>query len=240
MIDWIEKDTDEEIVRNFIESPFPSKQWRLWKNVNENPINPDIEKELQQKFPGIPKMAVVVSLLWLFERNDLSRTSKGEISLSAVSLPALELRFRDPDNPNAYTIGFIEGEKNINNFLRIFIQKYDEKYSYKNIGKRLVWFEYQLEEGSALTDDEKKELRTLIMSLLGGEEDEIKDLYSRLRTVLDRSLIAGGLSRFEMLESEYEDLCAEYLSPDITEEKKNCIRERQKEIEELINVIHCQ
>jgi len=237
MIDWIEKDTDEEIVRNFIESPFPGKKWFLWKNVYENPIEPDIEKELQQKFPGVPRMAVAISLLHLFERNDLSRTSRGDITLSSVSLPALELRFRDPDNPNAYIIGFIEGEKNINNFLRMFIQKYDEKYGYKNIGKRLVFFEYQLSEGVALTNDEKGELRKLLLSLAGIEDEEVKDLYSRLRTVHNRDLIVGNTTHLERLENEYEDLCIEYLSPETTQEKREIIRARQKELDDLFDEI---
>jgi hypothetical protein len=234
MIEWVENDTDEELARNFIESPFPGKQWRIWGNVGENPIEPEIEKALQQKFPGVPRIATGVSLLWLFERNALSKTVVGEISLSQISLPALELRFRDPDNHNAFIVGFIEGKKNINNFLRSFVQKYDEKYSYTNIGKRLVWFEFQLSERHALTDEEKSELKNLLKSLLRAEDDETKELYSRLRTVHDRSLIAGNLSRFEILENEFEDLCAEYASPEITKERKKEIRERLNELEDLL------
>lgn len=137
MLKDIRKNPDEELIDGFLQSPGP-KEWRIWKKKSskELPLEASVYSALIQKFPGIPEREV--DGLELFERNNTSLVNRIMVSLSLVSLPALELSFQDPEHPGTTYIGFVEGRENLNNFLKGFIQKYDERYPPEGIPERSI------------------------------------------------------------------------------------------------------
>src|SRR4030042_4662455 len=147
------KNPDEELLNNFLRSPDP-KEWRIWrkKNTKELPLEASTYSPLIQRFPRIPE--IEVSMLDFFERNDTSLTTRSRMSLSMVSLPALELRFQDPDHPDTTYIGFIEGRENLNNFLREFIKKYNKRYPLEGVVGRAI----ESIRGSRCPKNEGKEI----------------------------------------------------------------------------------
>lgn len=113
---------DMELVDLFLRSPDP-KEWRIWKKrgSKELPLEADTYSALIRIFPNIAE--IEVRILELFERNDTSATNRYKMSISMVSLPALELRFQDPDCEGLTYVGFIEGRENLNNFLKMLVAK---------------------------------------------------------------------------------------------------------------------
>ena len=109
------KNIDEELLSKFLQSPDEKKEWQIWKCEEESPLDYETYRTLIQGFPKIPEKRV--SMISLFERNDTSVVSRNKMNISLIILPALELRFRDPDNPDNYYIGFVEGRENLNKFL---------------------------------------------------------------------------------------------------------------------------
>ena len=115
------------MVWSFLQSP-EGKEWHIWKGEEESPLDVETYLALTLRFPKIPEKQV--NMLSLFERNDTSTVKRSEIDILVVTLPALELRFCDPDNSGNYYIGFIEGRENLNKFLLEFARKYNEKYPF--------------------------------------------------------------------------------------------------------------
>lgn len=136
MLGDAKKDIDEELADNFLQSPYP-KEWRIWKLKGNDDLPLDIAtySTLIQRFPKIPE--IEVNGLDLFERNDTATTTRSKLHFGTVCLPALELRFQDPEHPWVIYIGFIEGRENLNKFLKAFIKKYNEQYPFEGITERV-------------------------------------------------------------------------------------------------------
>lgn len=223
------KNQNSEILRNFLESPYPSKYWRVWGIDEGESLDPDVKDKFKRGFFGNLKIISGVNSLSFF------KLASGNIfSDETISFPALELRFRDPENKKVFITGFIEGKENVNNFLREFAKKFGDDYNLDIIGKRLAWFEYRLDDGYELTDAEKRELRISLLALLGCEDSsELKLVFSRLKNVGSRGSIED-LSNLEKIELEYENLCREYLLPETFPKRKDKIRERLEELDSLL------
>ncbi len=105
--------------------------WRIWKEKNSEslPLDQLVYDALIRRFPSISE--IEVSEVEIIEINDTSRTTRPEESLSVVSLPALESRFRDPEHPDVQCIVFIEGRENLNAFLSALIKKFNELYPFE-------------------------------------------------------------------------------------------------------------
>ncbi len=117
------KDPDEELVRNFLESP--DKEWRLWlKRKNKYPLDPVLFSLIykNKKFRTIPRKHDSGTVDH-FERNDTSVVRRPPLSYGSVILPALWLSFENKEHPGSYYIGFIEGEKNVTRFLQGVLEK---------------------------------------------------------------------------------------------------------------------
>ena len=120
----------EKAAAGFLKTPKESR-WHIWKKKDSEglPYDSSLYTALVRRLPPIPE--IEVSEVEIIEINDTSRTTRGEESLSVVSLPALEVRFRDPEHSDIQCIVFIEGRENINTFLRSFINKFNELYPYE-------------------------------------------------------------------------------------------------------------
>lgn len=103
--------------------------WRIWKKKNDVPLDYSVYDALIKRFPLISEIGV--SEVEIIEINDASLTTRPEESLSIVSLPALESRFRDPEHPDVQCIVFVEGRENIDTFLRALINKFEELYPFE-------------------------------------------------------------------------------------------------------------
>lgn len=119
----------EKAAAGFLKTPKESR-WHIWKKKDSEGLLYDssLYTALVQRFPPIRE--IEVSEVEIIEINDTSQTTRNEESLSAVSLPALEVRFRDPEHPDVQCIVFVEGRENLSIFLQAFINKFNELYPY--------------------------------------------------------------------------------------------------------------
>ena len=127
------KDVDEELVDSFLQSPDSS--WQIWKRKgSEEPaLDAATYSALIQRFPKIPETEV--ERLNFFLRHDTDVTTRAEFFLGWLFLPALQLRFQDQNRVTH--VGFIEGRKNLNNFLREFIKKYNKQCPLEDVFKKI-------------------------------------------------------------------------------------------------------
>lgn len=115
----------------FLKAPKESR-WVIFNDKDEKSILPygsPLYNALTQRFQPIPEKEV--SEVEIVELNDTAKTTRGEESLSAASLPALEVRFRDTKYPDVQYIVFVEGGENIIVFLSTFIAKFEELYPFE-------------------------------------------------------------------------------------------------------------
>jgi len=115
----------EKAAAGFLKTP-KETHWRIWKKKGSEDLIYDssLYTALVRRFPPIPEVGV--SEVELVELNDTSQTTRGEESISVVSLPALTVSFRDADFPDIQRIVFVEGKENIGTFLQTFINKFEE------------------------------------------------------------------------------------------------------------------
>lgn len=120
----------EKAATGFLKTPKETR-WHIWKKKDSEGLIYDssLYTALVRRFPPIPE--IEVNEVEIVELNDTSRTTRHEESLSVVSLPALEVRFRDSEYPDVQCIVFVEGRENINTFLQVFINKFEELYPFE-------------------------------------------------------------------------------------------------------------
>jgi hypothetical protein len=116
MIGDSSKNFDDELVKS-VKAVLGQKkevEVRLWFNAEEH-LDPDDFQILKKTFPKF-RVAEVKSLDY-FERNNTTAVMRSDYSIGGVCLPALAIVFEDPENPSYYYFGFIEGKKNVTQFI---------------------------------------------------------------------------------------------------------------------------
>lgn len=108
------KHVDDHLADLFFRSP---SQHIVILRERGKPLDSETTKVLKGIFVGVEEREE--NAVDVFERSDSSKTSRCDMSISVVILPALLLIFKDPDSDILH-IGTIEGEENV----RVFVTKF--------------------------------------------------------------------------------------------------------------------
>lgn len=114
-MDGVYDDPDQALLNDFLRSR-NREILRLWFKEGEKQT--EIAFIRQEFFMAVP--IIVISQLDFFRRACADATHHNPLSFNAITLPALELEYEDPDHLNRRLHGFIEGKDNILFFLRGF------------------------------------------------------------------------------------------------------------------------